>query len=255
MWRYRNRMKWKSSPERTRLVGCQQGLMSVKCRPPRLKADQVAGLLPSELLSSKLQGLCRASCCQPRPVMNAVSLKQICPTSSYASRLSWVCYFLGYNGKLLLESVLEEDGEKYVGLYLSNDDADSKFSEIKAIYKLFIYDQLHAEHIQKEGDKTFQAKIISIANPMDFVVRCIWLYPNLATFKDSLGVFLRMDNAVSLSSKSIVYVDFSLCLLDLHNANHWKLTVLKAGKKYKIHLEDFFAMIHASLKHLLWSLE
>ncbi|KAG6497620.1 hypothetical protein ZIOFF_045524 [Zingiber officinale] len=46
----------------------------------------------------------------------------------------------------------EEDGEKYVGFYLLNDDADSKISEIKAIYKLFIFDQLHAEHIQKEGE-------------------------------------------------------------------------------------------------------
>ncbi|KAG6501596.1 uncharacterized protein LOC121995332 [Zingiber officinale] len=204
----------------------------------------------------------------------------------------------GFNWKLQLESVLEEDGEKYVGLYLLNDDADSKSSEIKAIYKLFIFDQLHAEHIQKEGEDYFHSKshgfcckvaLNKFNNPKSGLLvndRCvfgaqileafacksdkegiheslslkkdltpriytwvikdvskskdklisgafaaggynwrIWLYPNLATFKDSLGVFLTMDNAASLSSKTSVYVDFSLCLLDQHNGNHRKLTV------------------------------
>ncbi|KAG6497618.1 hypothetical protein ZIOFF_045522 [Zingiber officinale] len=64
----------------------------------------------------------------------------------------------GFTWELLLESVLEEDGEKYVGLYLSHDNAASKNSVIKAIYKLFIYDQLHAEHIQKEGEDYFHSE-------------------------------------------------------------------------------------------------
>ncbi|XP_042400618.1 uncharacterized protein LOC121990574 [Zingiber officinale] len=74
---------------------------------------------------------------------------------TYYSRSFTAC---GFKWKLQLESVLEEDGEKFIGLYLSNDDADSKSSEIKAIYKLFIFDQLHAEHIQKEGEDYFHSK-------------------------------------------------------------------------------------------------
>ncbi|KAG6497623.1 probable inactive serine/threonine-protein kinase fnkC [Zingiber officinale] len=213
----------------------------------------------------------------------------------YYSRSFTAC---GFNWKLQLASVLEEDGEKYVGIYLLNDDADSKISKIKAIYKLFIYDQLHAEHIQKEGENYFHSKshgfcckvasnkfncsksgllvndrcvfgaqvleafacqsdekgiheslslnkdltpriytwvIKDVSKSKDKLISGtfaaggyswrIWLYPNLATYKDCLGVFLMMDNAASLSSKTSVYVDFSLCLLDLHNANHRKLTV------------------------------
>ncbi|KAG6497622.1 hypothetical protein ZIOFF_045526 [Zingiber officinale] len=201
----------------------------------------------------------------------------------------------GFNWKLRLESVLEEDGEKYVGLYLSHDEADSKNSVIKAIYKLFIYDQLHAEHIQKEGedylhnkshdgfcckvawnkfnssksgllfndccifgadvleacklDKGISESLSLNKDPTSRIYSwaikdvsksnvvltseafaaggynwCILIYPNLATYKDSLGVFLRMDNAANLASKTRVYVEYSFCLLDIHNGKHQKLT-------------------------------
>ncbi|KAG6497626.1 hypothetical protein ZIOFF_045530 [Zingiber officinale] len=250
----------------------------------------------------------------------------------------------GFSWKLRLESVLEEDGEKYMGLYLSHDDADSKNPVIKAIYKLFIYDQLHAEHVQKEGDNTVNTELLAILQHMfiylmkeglvflflnllvvelfimlyifiiyvgedyfhskshdgfcckialnkfnssksgllvndccifgaevleafackldkegiheslslkkDLTARIytwvikdvskskdrllsetvaaggynwrISLYPNLASFKDFFAMFLIMDNASNLGSKTRVYVDFSFCLLDQHNAKHWK---------------------------------
>ncbi|KAG6497621.1 hypothetical protein ZIOFF_045525 [Zingiber officinale] len=202
--------------------------------------------------------------------------------------------------KLRLELVLEGDGEKYVGLYLSHVDAVSKNSVIKAIYKLFVYDQLHAEDIQKEGEDYFHstshdgfcckialdkfnssksgllvndccifgAEVLeafsckldkegliheSLSLKKDLTPRIytwvikdvskltkilfaevfaaggynwrICLYPNLPSFEDFLSVFLIMTNAASLSSKTRVYVDFSFCLLDQHNAKHWKLTV------------------------------
>ncbi|XP_074567013.1 uncharacterized protein LOC141823624 [Curcuma longa] len=213
----------------------------------------------------------------------------------------------GFNWKLRLGLVLEEDGEKYVGLYLLNDDAASKGSEIKAIYRLFIYDQLRGEHIQKEGEDYFHSKSLDgccfkvALNKFDssksgLLVndRCVFgaqvlqafaisksdkegiheslslnkdltpriytwvfkdvsksnvilqseafaaggynwrisLYPNLAIYKDFLGVFLVMDDAGSLASKTSVYVEFSLCLLDLDNAKHLKFrakTVLSSG--------------------------
>ncbi|XP_074567010.1 uncharacterized protein LOC141823620 [Curcuma longa] len=205
----------------------------------------------------------------------------------------------GFNWKLRLGLVLEEDGEKYVCLYLLNDDAASKGSEIKAIYRLFIYDQLHGEHIQKEGEDYFHSK--SLDGPCFKVAlnkfdssksgllvndRCVFgaqvlqafaisksdkegiheswslnkdltprkhtwafkdvsksnvvlqskafaaggynwyisLYPNLAIYKDDLGVFLTMHDATSLASNTGVYVEFSLCLLDLDNAKHRKCT-------------------------------
>ncbi|KAG6501597.1 uncharacterized protein LOC121994415 [Zingiber officinale] len=205
----------------------------------------------------------------------------------------------GFSWKLRLESVLEEDGEKYVGLYLSHDDADSKNPVIKAIYKLFIYDQLHAEHVQKEGEDYFHstsrdgfcckialnkfnssksgllvndccifgAEVLeafackldkegireSLSLKKDLTVRIyawvikdvskskdrllsetfaaggynwrISLYPNLASFKDFFAMFLIMENAANLGSKTRVYVDFSFCLLDQHNAKHWKRSV------------------------------
>ncbi|KAG6530462.1 uncharacterized protein LOC122040293 [Zingiber officinale] len=201
----------------------------------------------------------------------------------------------GFNWKLRLESVLEEEGEKYVGLYLSHDDAASKSSVIKAIYKLFIYDQLHAEHIQKEGqdyfhstshdgfcckvalnkfnspksgllvndccifgadvleafacklDKEGVSETLSLNKDVTpriytWVIKdvskskvfnseafaaggydwSILLYPNLAGYKDFLAVFLWMDNAANLAPKTSVYVNYSFCLLDQHNAKHWK---------------------------------
>ncbi|XP_042404391.1 uncharacterized protein LOC121994413 [Zingiber officinale] len=206
----------------------------------------------------------------------------------------------GFTWKLRLELVLEGDGEKYVGLYLSHVDAVSKNSVIKAIYKLFVYDQLHAEDIQKEGEDYFHstshdgfcckialnkfnssksgllvndccifgAEVLeafsckldkegliheSLSLKKDLTPRIytwvikdvskltkilfaevfaaggynwrICLYPNLPSFEDFLSVFLIMTNAASLSSKTRVYVDFSFCLLDQHNAKHWKLTV------------------------------
>ncbi|XP_042400617.1 uncharacterized protein LOC121990573 [Zingiber officinale] len=205
----------------------------------------------------------------------------------------------GFSWKLRLESVLEEDGEKYMGLYLSHDDADSKNPVIKAIYKLFIYDQLHAEHVQKEGEDYFHSKSHdgfcckialnkfnssksgllvndccifgaevleafackldkegiheSLSLKKDLTARIytwvikdvskskdrllsetvaaggynwrISLYPNLASFKDFFAMFLIMDNASNLGSKTRVYVDFSFCLLDQHNAKHWKRSV------------------------------
>ncbi|XP_074566133.1 uncharacterized protein LOC141822694 [Curcuma longa] len=214
---------------------------------------------------------------------------------TYYSRSFTAC---GFNWKLQLETDLEEDGEKYLGLCLSNDDAASRGSEIKTIYKLFVYDQLHGEHIQKEGEDYFHSKSLDgccfkvALNKFDSSKfglrvndRCIFgaqvlqafasksdkgviheslslnkdltpriytwvfkdvsksnmilkseafaaggynwrilLYPNLATYKGVLGVFLTMHNATSLASKTSVYVEYSLCLLDLHNAKHWKLT-------------------------------
>ncbi|XP_074561962.1 uncharacterized protein LOC141818341 [Curcuma longa] len=212
--------------------------------------------------------------------------------NTYYSRSFTAC---GFNWKLRLELVLEKD--EYVRLYLSNDDAASKGSEIKAIYKLFIYDQLHGEHIQKEGEDYFHSKSLEgfcfkvAVNKFDSSKsglcvndRCVigahvlqafafksadkegiheswslnkdltpriytwafkdvsksnvvlnseafaaggynWyisLYPNLATCKDFLGVFLIMHNATSLASNTSVNVEFSLCLLDLDNAKHWK---------------------------------
>ncbi|KAG6501589.1 hypothetical protein ZIOFF_041472 [Zingiber officinale] len=200
--------------------------------------------------------------------------------------------------KLRLESVLEVDGEKYVGLYLSNDAA-SKNSVIKAIYKLFIYDQLHAEHIQKEGEDYFLGKsddgfcckvalnkfnsknsgllvhdccifgaevleafackldkegiseslslnkdttpriytwVIKDVSKSNVVLKSdafaaggynwsISLYPNLATYKDFLAIFLNMDNSVNLAPKTRVYVEYSFCLLDQRNDKHLKRTV------------------------------
>ncbi|XP_074569056.1 uncharacterized protein LOC141825576 [Curcuma longa] len=215
---------------------------------------------------------------------------------TYYSRSFTAC---GFNWKLRLGLVLEKDGEKYVRLCLSNDDAASKDSEIKAIYKLFIYDRLHGENIQKEGEDYFHSKSLDgccfkvALNKFDssksgLLVndRCVFgaqvlhafaisksdkegiheslslnkdltpriytwvfkdvsksnvvlkseafaaggynwrisLYPNLAIYKDFLGVFLVMDDAGSLASKTSVYVEYSLCLLDLDNAKHRKLT-------------------------------
>ncbi|KAG6497617.1 uncharacterized protein LOC121991425 [Zingiber officinale] len=204
----------------------------------------------------------------------------------------------GFSWKLRLKSVLEVDGAKYLGLYLSNDDdAASKNSEIKAIYKLFIYDQLHAKHIQKLGEDFFHSKshgfcckvalnkfnrsnsglllndrsifgaqvleafdcksdkegiLESLSLNKDLTPRTypwaikdiskskirlisaafaaggynwrIPLHPNLAKYKDFLAVFLSLDNAASLAPKTSLYVEYSFCLLDLHNAKHWKLT-------------------------------
>ncbi|KAG6501587.1 uncharacterized protein LOC121995329 [Zingiber officinale] len=206
----------------------------------------------------------------------------------------------GFNWKLRLESVLEVDGAKYLGLYLSNDDdAASKNSEIKAIYKLFMYDQLHGKHIQKLGEDYFHSKshgfcckvalnkfnssksgllvndrsvfgaqvleafdcksdkdkegfLESLSLNKDLTPRIytwaikdvskskirlisaafaaggynwrISLHPNLAKYKDFLAVFLSLDNAASLAPKTSLYVEYSFCLLDLHNAKHWKLT-------------------------------
>ncbi|XP_042405031.1 uncharacterized protein LOC121995330 [Zingiber officinale] len=178
---------------------------------------------------------------------------------TYSSGTFTAC---GFTWELLLESVSEEDGEKYVGLYLSHDNAASKNSVIKAIYKLFIYDQLHAEHIQKEGEDYFHSKshdgfcckvalnkfnnsksgllvndccifgaevLEAFACKLDKEGISVYnwrisLYPNLHTYEDSLAFFLEMDNAASLSSKTSVYVDFSLCLLDQHNAKNLKFT-------------------------------
>ncbi|XP_042400616.1 uncharacterized protein LOC121990571 [Zingiber officinale] len=225
--------------------------------------------------------------------------------SSIANRVAETYYSgsftaCGFTWKLRLELVLEGDGEKYVGLYLSHVDAVSKNSVIKAIYKLFVYDQLHAEDIQKEGEDYFHstshdgfcckialdkfnssksgllvndccifgAEVLeafsckldkegliheSLSLKKDLTPRIytwvikdvskltkilfaevfaaggynwrICLYPNLPSFEDFLSVFLIMTNAASLSSKTRVYVDFSFCLLDQHNAKHWKLTV------------------------------
>ncbi|KAG6501601.1 hypothetical protein ZIOFF_041484 [Zingiber officinale] len=170
-----------------------------------------------------------------------------------------------------------------------------KNSVIKAIYKLFIYDQLHAEHMQKEGEEYFHSKSHGFCCKVtlnqfdssksgllvndccvfgaDVLEECkldkegisesmslnkdttpriytwvikdvsksknrlfsqvfavggynwsIWIDPNLATNKDFLGVFLSMDNAASLASKTSVYVEYSFCLLDVHNAKHLKIT-------------------------------
>ncbi|XP_074567014.1 uncharacterized protein LOC141823625 [Curcuma longa] len=234
---------------------------------------------------------------------------------TYYSRSFTACDF---NWKLRLGLVLEEDGEKYVGLYLSNDDAASKGSEIKAIYRLFICDQLHGEHIQKEGKDYFHSKSLDgccfkvALNKFDssksgLLVndRCVFgaqvlqafaisksdkegmneslslnkdltpriytwvfkdvsksnvilqseafaaggynwrisLYPNVSTYKDFLGVFLVMDDAGSLASKTSVYVELSLCLLDLDNAKHRKLTgkVLFSSGSSSLGWNDFLS--------------
>ncbi|XP_074566247.1 uncharacterized protein LOC141822832 [Curcuma longa] len=74
--------------------------------------------------------------------------------ASYYSGSFTAC---GITWKLQLQSVLEEGSEKYVGLYLSLDNSDSKNSLIKETYKLFIYDQIQGEHIQKEGEDYFHS--------------------------------------------------------------------------------------------------
>ncbi|XP_074566179.1 uncharacterized protein LOC141822745 [Curcuma longa] len=217
--------------------------------------------------------------------------------ASYCSGSFTAC---GFTWKLRLESVLE-DGEKYVCLYLSDDDAASKNSVIKAIYKLFIYDQLHAEHIQKLGEDYFHSTshngfccktalnkingsksgllvndccifgaevseafackldkvgliheslslkkdltpriykwvIKDVSKSKDKLISdtfaaggynwSISLHPNVTTYKDFLAVFLVMDKSASLASKTSLYVEYSFCLLDQHNAKHWK----RAGK-------------------------
>ncbi|XP_042390326.1 uncharacterized protein LOC121981716 isoform X2 [Zingiber officinale] len=64
--------------------------------------------------------------------------------------------------KLLLESVLEDDDSC---LYLSEDDVPPEEPVIKAIYKIFIYDQLYAEQIRKDGDNTFKTELLVILQP------------------------------------------------------------------------------------------
>ncbi|XP_074566280.1 uncharacterized protein LOC141822873 [Curcuma longa] len=215
--------------------------------------------------------------------------------ASYYSGSFTAC---GITWKLRLQSVLEEGGEKYVGLYLSLDNSDSKNSLIKATYKLFIYDQIQGEHIQKEGEDYFHStsldgfcckialdkfnspksgllvndccifgvdvleasafKIdkkriseslslnkkltpriytweIKDVSKSSIVLKSqafaaggynwsISLYPNLDKYKDFLAIFLNLDNAASLAPKTRVYVEYSLCLLDQHNDQHWKCT-------------------------------
>ncbi|XP_074566244.1 uncharacterized protein LOC141822828 [Curcuma longa] len=206
----------------------------------------------------------------------------------------------GFTWKLRLQSVLKEGGEKYAGLYLKLDNSASKNSVIKATYKLFIYDQIQGEHIQKEGEDYFHStsldgfcckialdkfnspksgllvndccifgvdvleasafkldkkriseslslnkeltpriytwEIKDVSKSKEIVLNSetfdaggynwtISLYPNSPTYKDFLGVFLKLDNAAGLAANTSVYVDYSLCLLDQNNARHLKFTV------------------------------
>ncbi|XP_074567011.1 ubiquitin C-terminal hydrolase 12-like [Curcuma longa] len=205
----------------------------------------------------------------------------------------------GVTWKLRLRSILEEGGEKCVGLYLSLDNSDSKNYVIKATYNLFIYDQLQEEHIQKKGEDYFHSTSLdgccckialdkfnspksgllvgdrcifgvdvleatafkldkkrisdSLSLNKDLTPRIytweikdvsksniileseafvaggynwnIWLYPNLATYKDFLGVFLNLDyDAANFASKTRVYAEFSLCLMDQNNSRDKKFT-------------------------------
>ncbi|URE33562.1 hypothetical protein MUK42_16859, partial [Musa troglodytarum] len=51
------------------------------------------------------------------------------------------------------------------------------------------------------------------------------LYPNISPYTNSLAMFMVLDNSVALPSKTRVYVDYSICLVDQINGKHEKLSV------------------------------
>ncbi|RWV98318.1 hypothetical protein GW17_00038843 [Ensete ventricosum] len=55
--------------------------------------------------------------------------------------------------------------------------------------------------------------------------RRIQLYPNVSPYTNFLAMFMILDNSGSLPSKTRVYVDYSLCLVDQINGKHEKLSV------------------------------
>ncbi|WOL06820.1 putative inactive serine/threonine-protein kinase fnkC isoform X1 [Canna indica] len=50
------------------------------------------------------------------------------------------------------------------------------------------------------------------------------LFPNVDSYKNFLAIFLELENPAALSSKTRVYAEFSICLMNPIDCNHKKLT-------------------------------
>ncbi|THU70132.1 hypothetical protein C4D60_Mb08t21820 [Musa balbisiana] len=104
-----------------------------------------------------------------------------------------------------------EDDEKSLCLYLFSVEVSSDTGTVvKATYELLIYDQLYGEHIQIKVHKNIEMHIV--------------LYPNVEPCPNRFVIVVVLDKLVAFPSKTRVYVDYTLCLVDQINGKHEKIS-------------------------------
>ncbi|URE33564.1 hypothetical protein MUK42_16859, partial [Musa troglodytarum] len=103
-----------------------------------------------------------------------------------------------------------EDDEKCLYLYLFSVEASSPTSSVvKATYELLMYDQLYGEHLQIKVRDQFSLGSAS---------KCIYLFPNVKPCLNFFAMFVVLHGFVSLPSKTRIYVDYSLCVLEIKSS-------------------------------------
>ncbi|URE33566.1 hypothetical protein MUK42_16859, partial [Musa troglodytarum] len=106
-----------------------------------------------------------------------------------------------------------EDDEKCLYLYLFSVEASSPTSSVvKATYELLMYDQLYGEHLQIKVRDQF-----SLGSASKFL-KCIYLFPNVKPCLNFFAMFVVLHGFVSLPSKTRIYVDYSLCVLEIKSS-------------------------------------